>query len=422
MLWLTRVTGEGLFMKIVNLIAAAIVGAFIVGVSVSVAQELPASVTDAYMAYTEAVEANDLEAARRAAREAWQAGEAAEIDAFTLAILADNYAQLSGVFEEYRNAANAYARAGELLDEIEEDMLLRAQTWRLAAESALAAERRREYRSYLQNARQRIESADAANAHVANEAANIVLLETSQLWGAGSHLRAGRLAVAAFESGLLEGAPPSQALGMLAFYSGASAFVRAYHGAVNTISYSSSAGSRIRVNTASNAEAAFWLSAAYYFMEEAGVEGRVKNGVRIWSEHIRSEMTPGNREELLRRLSEADYLVIPVEDVPGESDMEGEASGSTSVIVRAVRIHGPAPRYPLNALEAGVEGFAVVSFDVSPEGETDNIHVLYSIPYSDFGAASMRVVENWRYSPKTVDGDPVWSRELVTQFNFSVEG
>ncbi|MFC4723983.1 energy transducer TonB [Glycocaulis abyssi] len=381
-------------------------------VSAAWPQDLPESVTQPYVAYTQALEAGDLEAALEAAGAARSAGESARIDPFTLAVLTDNHAELLAALGQHRDAARAYAASAELLDGLNEDWLTRAQTWRLAASSALDGRLTRDAVTYIANARDRIGRADLTDSSVGEEASQIILTEVTERARAGRHVPAGLIAREGLESDLLAAAPPSATMGMLAFHAGVAEFLQAERSRPRT-------GSRVQPHMSSDSRAAFWLSAAHYFLASAGMEGETVDAMELWTEYLRNKLSSGELIDLDRQLSQAGYLLPPE---ARERRLARQRLECGDNCVDAELLEGGHPRYPIRAGLAGAEGFAVVRFDINPEGGTDNIRVLYSLPYSDFGVEAVRMVERWRYSPRTIDGEPVWCRGFVTQFSFSIRG
>jgi len=94
--------------------------------------------------------------------------------------------------------------------------------------------------------------------------------------------------------------------------------------------------------------------------------------------------------------------------------------GPDAIIQRAAPLHREPPRYPTNALAAGVEGVALVMFTVEADGSTSNGEVLYTVPHPVFGEAALEALENWEYSPLTVDGIAIRREGVVTQFQFAL--
>lgn len=67
---------------------------------------------------------------------------------------------------------------------------------------------------------------------------------------------------------------------------------------------------------------------------------------------------------------------------------------------------GAGPVYPVVAREAGLEGEAVIAYDVDVSGRVINARV---IDVSDpiFSAAALQAVNSWRFKPPVVDGETV---------------
>ena len=96
--------------------------------------------------------------------------------------------------------------------------------------------------------------------------------------------------------------------------------------------------------------------------------------------------------------------------VLGDSDRA--AAGSTEPIrvgrggVRAPTVvQRVPPVYPPEARTARVEGIVVLEATISTTGEVSAVEVLRSVPLLDEAAAA--AVEQWRYEPVLVDGEPV---------------
>ena len=100
---------------------------------------------------------------------------------------------------------------------------------------------------------------------------------------------------------------------------------------------------------------------------------------------------------------------------------DGRTDGATNVIrigngVRPPRkIHDVPPAYPPAAREAGIEGLVILDATIDPTGAVDDIEVLRSVPELD--QAAIEAVEQWRWEPTLVDGEPV-SIQMTVTINF----
>lgn len=90
-----------------------------------------------------------------------------------------------------------------------------------------------------------------------------------------------------------------------------------------------------------------------------------------------------------------------------------ELSGTCPKELDARWLGLPNPRFPEGFRRRGIEGWAVVSFDVAPWGQPGNIRVLNAEPAAAFGEAAKRGVELTRMR---VDGDGY--RGCVEHFRF----
>ncbi len=76
--------------------------------------------------------------------------------------------------------------------------------------------------------------------------------------------------------------------------------------------------------------------------------------------------------------------------------------------------------YPPRAAERGTEGNCRMTFDVNPQGAPYNIQA--ACTDSVFERTSIRTVEQWKYAPKVVDGQPVSRSGVQTTLTYQLEG
>ncbi|MEE2567370.1 energy transducer TonB [Hyphobacterium marinum] len=76
------------------------------------------------------------------------------------------------------------------------------------------------------------------------------------------------------------------------------------------------------------------------------------------------------------------------------------------------------PVYPNSALQRGIEGDCVMSFDVGTDGVPLNVRA--DCTSAVFTSASVRAVERWRYDPMVVNGEPRVRSNLQTRLNFEL--
>ena len=70
-----------------------------------------------------------------------------------------------------------------------------------------------------------------------------------------------------------------------------------------------------------------------------------------------------------------------------------------------LRVHHVDPVYPPIALQAGVQGIVIIEATIAEDGRVINARILRSIPLLD--QAALNAVQQWRYTPTTLNGVPV---------------
>lgn len=78
------------------------------------------------------------------------------------------------------------------------------------------------------------------------------------------------------------------------------------------------------------------------------------------------------------------------------------------------------PDYPEPARQAGVEGFVLVQFDITREGNVADVHVIEAQPANYFETAAMDAVKRFRFTPDTNARDGIVIRGAVNRFEFSL--
>ncbi|MBI4693445.1 MAG: energy transducer TonB [Gammaproteobacteria bacterium] len=95
----------------------------------------------------------------------------------------------------------------------------------------------------------------------------------------------------------------------------------------------------------------------------------------------------------------------------GGGSAAGAATGAAAdEDVNLVPTYRVPPGYPARALRDGIEGVVTVEFTVDAAGTVHDPKVLKAEPPGIFDEAVLRVMEQWRFSPKIVDGRPTGRR------------
>lgn len=131
------------------------------------------------------------------------------------------------------------------------------------------------------------------------------------------------------------------------------------------------------------------------------------------------ERTAQHLEELIAKVAALqEGLQTLLADLRTESDDPVRSAAADAPIriggdVRPPRkIHDAPPTYPPAARAAGIEGVVILDATIDPTGAVDDIEVLQSVPELD--QAAIDAVEQWRWEPTLVDGEPVAILMTVT--------
>ncbi|MCE9524293.1 MAG: energy transducer TonB [Alphaproteobacteria bacterium] len=76
------------------------------------------------------------------------------------------------------------------------------------------------------------------------------------------------------------------------------------------------------------------------------------------------------------------------------------------------------PEYPRQAEERGREGFVKIEFTVAANGRVTDMTVVASHPQGVFEASALSALLKRHYHPRVVDGRPVDSERMQTEFVF----
>lgn len=79
------------------------------------------------------------------------------------------------------------------------------------------------------------------------------------------------------------------------------------------------------------------------------------------------------------------------------------------------------PNYPTRAAKQGIEGWVRLQFDITRTGHVKNVQVIESTPAGIFDEEASKALQQWRYIPKEVDGEPVEQTGLTVQLDFRLQ-
>jgi TonB family protein len=94
-------------------------------------------------------------------------------------------------------------------------------------------------------------------------------------------------------------------------------------------------------------------------------------------------------------------------------------SGIGDIYIPAEPLNRSAPTYPASSLSSRREGWVLVSFIISEEGEVIE-PMIEDSSNPDFDAPTLRAIRKWRYKPATVDGTPVEQSMVQTMIRYKL--
>jgi TonB family protein len=99
------------------------------------------------------------------------------------------------------------------------------------------------------------------------------------------------------------------------------------------------------------------------------------------------------------------YADVQVTDVSPTSDFIWERENQNS------------PKYPIELARSGFKGCAVLSFNISESGKTENVEIINSVPKKQLGKYSRKMLKKWKWVPaKTVAESVPEKRTLRLDF------
>lgn len=113
----------------------------------------------------------------------------------------------------------------------------------------------------------------------------------------------------------------------------------------------------------------------------------------------------------------ADTLAPPPPPPPARQP-ELPKTVRVGVVKAPAKVHDVAPSYPAIAQAARVQGVVIIQATIGIDGRVVDATVLRSVPLLD--VAALEAVRQWRYTPSTLNGQPVAVVMTVT-VNFTLQ-
>jgi len=79
------------------------------------------------------------------------------------------------------------------------------------------------------------------------------------------------------------------------------------------------------------------------------------------------------------------------------------------------------PKYPIEAMRKGIQGWVKLAFDINEIGKVVNVSIIDSQPKRIFDKAARRALGKWKYQAKSVDGKSVLQKNRTVQLDFTID-
>lgn len=115
-------------------------------------------------------------------------------------------------------------------------------------------------------------------------------------------------------------------------------------------------------------------------------------------------------------LAISDFTPVTIDDFGG--DINNTINRPTGDATPIVRIN---PKYPTTAARDGIEGWAQLSFSISPTGEVIDPVVINAEPKRTFDREAIRAIKRWKYRPKVIEGVAQLQTGQTVQLDFKLQ-
>ena len=76
------------------------------------------------------------------------------------------------------------------------------------------------------------------------------------------------------------------------------------------------------------------------------------------------------------------------------------------------------PRYPIQALQQGIQGYVLLSFTIDSSGKPIDIRIVSAKPRRMFERAAIQALKQWRYQPKKINGVAIEQQDQTVKLEF----
>mgnify|MGYP000374418433 CR=1 FL=1 len=103
------------------------------------------------------------------------------------------------------------------------------------------------------------------------------------------------------------------------------------------------------------------------------------------------------------------YADVQVTDIAPTSDFIWERENQNT------------PKYPIELARSGIRGCAVLSFNISDSGKTENVEIINSLPKKHLGKYSRKMLKKWKWVPASTVSETT-SEKRTLRLDFCMGG
>jgi len=111
----------------------------------------------------------------------------------------------------------------------------------------------------------------------------------------------------------------------------------------------------------------------------------------------------------LGALAKTFYADVQVTDVAQTSDFIWQRANQNT------------PKYPIELARSGIKGCAVLSFNISESGRTENVVIIDSVPKKHLGKYSRKMLKKWKWVPSATVAETT-SEKRTLRLDFCMGG
>lgn len=113
---------------------------------------------------------------------------------------------------------------------------------------------------------------------------------------------------------------------------------------------------------------------------------------------------------------------VPVAQFDAEQEENEAVAELPRALIPAKQIERTSPRYPQFERRQRKQAWVRITYCIDESGATRNVSVLDSVGNAKFDNAAIETVNQWKFEPALIDGQPSWQCRNQTGISFELKG